>query len=195
MFSIIFQIQEEEKKELQNLDIKIFDSEFREVHGPIEIYFNSQKYGYLVELPFHLPMANELLLLWFRMFNKTALKLIEGNEYVAFKLPEVPYAWFEFINQGQSVLIRQVEATSRIPDSIITNPKPEFHSKWESYEIINKQQFIAEVITKTQDFVENIRTINAILLESKSINQLLDIHVNLLRATKNKGLLPENINI
>jgi hypothetical protein len=54
--------------------------------------------------------------------------LIENDDYVALKVPEIPYSWFEFINHGQSLLVRQVDDTVfvRTSDLLITQPISEW---------------------------------------------------------------------
>jgi len=189
MFIVNYQIPKRVKEVIKDIDVNTFDLQYHEIHGPIELHFNSKQYGILVDFSFDLPMADELLFCWFELLNGTVVKVLGSEKYVALKLPEIPYSWFEFINQGQSLLVRQVEDTVfvRIPDLIITQPISEFYSKWVKYEAINKQQFVEEVLIKTCGFLEEVFNINPKLLESQFIKHLLDIHKKAFRLAKSRG--------
>lgn len=190
MFEIKYQIPDRIRKALKDIDVNVFDLQYHEVHGPIELHFNGKQYGLLAEESYDLPMMDELLCYWFELLNKVTLKLLESEDYVALKVFEVPFSWFEFLNEGDNVLIRKVEDTVslRMPNDIITQPIPEFYSKWDRHEVINKRQYVEEVIKKTDDFLNDVHCINESLLESKFIRPLVYIHNKVVQSAKFMGV-------
>lgn len=70
-----------------------FDDMKQDIEGLIELNFNGNKYGLFFE---DCPFGQERLIRWFTDLLEIAKKIKEHN-YVAYRIPDSPNIWIEFI--------------------------------------------------------------------------------------------------
>ncbi len=140
MFEIKYRIVENVET-LLNITPEIFDKDFRDFAGQIELNFDGNKIGYVYEEEISEEMfkvgcfQDQWLLWWFTDLIK-AVKLLRLNNYLAFSVPECPN-WIKFIKSDNCIRVQELR---EIPNYTIANFKlasiPEMSTKPPVVEIL-----------------------------------------------------------
>jgi hypothetical protein len=157
--------------ELKQLSAQEFDDNYRDIEGIIELSFNGHTYGYFFE---DCPFGEERLVRWFKDLLTIVLKTQESN-YVAYKIPEHPSIWLEFIVKEDELLVSVVDDIKRdsIFDLFINQPYKEFkYADWSNISI-SKEVFKKEIVSQVEKLVHFIEVLNPQILKSNSIDELM----------------------
>ncbi|MCK4261366.1 MAG: hypothetical protein KAX49_20515 [Halanaerobiales bacterium] len=178
MFTIKYKIIDDIEK-LKKIDEKYFEHDLAgEIRGLILLDFNSNLVGFYDDsLPIHVAeIFEELLVLWFTLLNKVIHKLTE-SKYVALSLIENNSTWIEFRVDNTYLKVSMISMKfyeDNIP-LIITEPNKHIeYLEWKNIKI-TREEFVNEVISKTDLFIQFIEQINPSLLESFSIKELIKL--------------------
>ncbi len=179
MFKIKFKTLEDAKL-LKSISLEQFKHEYSyNIRGFLLLSFNDKTFGFLDEDE----SCNgddifaELLVTWFSFLNEVVRKLvIESHTYVAVKYVEDASTWFEFkVNERNLLTVSLIEVQPVLgPSSVIVyTPFDKYtYGNWRNVEIL-LDEFASEVIDKTKQFISAVKNINLILLESDSLQKLI----------------------
>lgn len=119
MFEINYRIVVEDTKELLSITSEIFDKDFEEFEGLIELNFDGSKIGYIFEGEISEDMLkvgcfqDEWLLSWFTRLIKSA-KLLQKNDYLILSEIECD-DWIEFTKIDNIIRVKELR---KIPSNI-----------------------------------------------------------------------------
>ncbi|MDS0526632.1 hypothetical protein NNC19_13150 [Clostridium sp. SHJSY1] len=174
MFLINYEILEEEKKRISNLNnIVEFESDVNTVMGQIELIFNNTKEGFVDK---DIPFSGEFLITWFKRLND-ALSQLKASSFVTIKIPDSDRIWFEFKLVNEEVLISKVRAEKEIhiEKFILNLPKSRSEIFW--CESISKDELYNTILCTTNNFMKDIWAINQLIVESKEFKELKDKYI------------------
>lgn len=161
---------------LKNISLDYFHSEMGgEITGYLLLDFSGSSVGFYDE-KMNLDMFEELLVSWFELLNRTAV-LLNQHDYVGLKVMENATDWIIFEKSGATLSVSYVEKSldSRIEDFTTVEKINEVDTcMWSGVEI-EEEQFRREIIRVTEQFIEQIRTLNPVLITSPSIKELLEV--------------------
>ncbi|AGF55468.1 hypothetical protein B0P06_000438 [Clostridium saccharoperbutylacetonicum] len=172
MFSIEYLILKEEIERVSNItNIKEFDTELNTIEGQISLSFNDEIEGFVDK---DIPYADELLFTWFKRLNKVLIYL-QTNEFVALSIPERDNVWFEFKRKENLLVINKVksEQQTSVYDFVTITPIKNIGVLWQ--EVIVMEEFYNKIINKTKKLLNDIKSYNAILVNSLEYKELKEI--------------------
>ncbi|UFJ40755.1 hypothetical protein LOK74_22635 [Brevibacillus humidisoli] len=162
--------------ELSQITLADFEGEYGNVlYGQFEINVNGKTYGlYDPDAPTPiLEFFEEEIIASFGLLNEVVISM-QHHKYIALNTIDAHFAWFEFIAEGEDLTVYHVQVEEdNISSFIVTEPLNCISiCYWQ--ETITKQEFIDEVLDKTDEFIRHIEKVNPALLRSKSIQGLLE---------------------
>lgn len=169
MFSINYLITDCEKDRLSRVQPHSPDTERIDVGGQIHLLFNSTEVGFIHnEVDFDLEPLTE----WFEMLSQVMLQLI-NSEYVTMWVPESADVWLEFFAVHKHITIRLVLVDKDMSVDRLVKKTPNIIKKTFWSEHILKMDFYNTVLTATKRYIEELVSINELLMECKDISDLV----------------------
>lgn len=172
MFQIKYRIIED-MKILKQWDGSTFDKE-GDLEGFFQLQFNDKNYGYYHDRELRDGETGfDLITHWFEMLIKVYLAL-ETSKYVALSDIESFNTWLEFKRISSQILeVSIIECDKNdIAEAIVTNHFDDYtYSDWKNIQI-TLEDFQEEILHKSNLYIDDIRSINSKLLESKRILNL-----------------------
>jgi len=173
MFKINYQIIENEE-DLQLLSSDELDA--YNLEGNIELEVNDKRYGYYKKEPL-LPGQEgfDLLMVWFDELLDILIKLEQQKNYVAFFVMDRYATWVEFrrLNiERVSISIIEYHAPCGTDLVITEEPKNTNPSFW-SNEVVSYKELRDEILTKTNQYLDELVTINNAFMDSKTFMRFM----------------------
>jgi hypothetical protein len=178
MFKIKYEIFKDDIEDLRVMDVMTFDGEYKQIYGLFTLTVG--EHDFIPYPPDNIPLSakriySELILTHFKHLNEL-VKLLDTHHYVALKYIENATTWLELKVEKDLIIISELEYEARTSlDSLLcTDGKLLRNAKYGSFEQITvlKKHFENEIKNKTQLFIEEISSINPVLLESKFFKQI-----------------------
>lgn len=178
MFKIKYEIFEDDVEELRVMDMLTFDKEYNQIYGSFTVTFGG--HDFIPYPPDHIPLSakrlySELILTYFELLNE-AVTLLVHHHYIAIKYIENNSTWLELRVEKDCIKVSELEC--EIGPSwnslICTEEKYFTDAKFGSFHDITilKEQFENEVKEKTQMFIEEIKCMNPMIVESKFFKRI-----------------------
>ena len=173
MFQINYVILDEEKKRLSMVkSIKDFEEEIDTIMGQMELIFNKQTFGFIVE---DLVDCDEFLLIWLELLNEVLIQL-HSSPFVTMISFDDDNLWFEFECVGDLLRVNHIRTEDARKEHITKNvtviPYKRKECLWS--EEISKEEFIREVLTVTDRFIKEVISINEIVVETREFRGIND---------------------
>ncbi|WP_078410778.1 hypothetical protein [Priestia abyssalis] len=178
MINIKYEIFEDDVEELRIIDVLTFDKEYHQIYGLFTLTVG--EHNFIPSPPDNIPLSakrsySELILTHFKLLNET-VSLLDTNGYVALKYIENDSQWLELKVEKDLIKVSELkyEIRTSLDSFICTEEKFLRGAKYGSFKEITvlKKQFENEVKKKTRLFLEEIKSINPVLLESKFFNRI-----------------------
>ncbi len=174
MFKIKYRIIAD-VEEMKKWDAKRFDVEGN-LEGFFEMEFNDNIYGYYHNNPLQKGEEGfELIIRWFELLLESYLLLQKGS-YIAISDIESYKSWIEFIKKGKKINVSIIENENKVGlDAIVTKSFKKYrYADW-SNEEISIEEFKNELIKKANSLIDDVRQINHLFIESKTILNLFSL--------------------
>lgn len=169
MFRVEYAILSNEKNRLKQVEkIALFEEQLDEIEGQIYIMCNKNEIGFVDE---SIPYEGEFLVTWLRRLNSGILHL-DSYGYFAMLIPDSADVWLEFKLMNKVVQVSEIETLKEYEDTIMTNFIENKKVFWS--ENIEKSELFKEVLEKTETFIQEVYSINKILVESRRIKRLIN---------------------
>ncbi|MCL2399484.1 MAG: hypothetical protein FWC91_07075 [Defluviitaleaceae bacterium] len=164
-------------KELKNISVSVFNEEWGDVEGFVEVVIGGDRMGYYHENPLRPnEKGGEWITWWLSLFLDCA-NMITKTNYVAFVEPET-IGWLEFILCNNIVIFSNaIEVGSESLPGLSVYEKPECFSYREPKDIeINLNDFLQEIYRAAESFLDELKSINPQLMESEVIKRILELY-------------------
>ncbi|MED4781958.1 hypothetical protein [Brevibacillus choshinensis] len=171
MFNIKFKIVDDNYEKYRNIDINEFDEVYGDIEGLFQLTFEGNQIGFYDD---DFPFGQEWIVNWLEHLLLIITKIRETG-YLAYRLPETRNLWLEFVIKEKTILVSLVEDVDRreLTNLFSLKPLQEFkYGNWSKVEI-PILGFKKEVISKTNEFLTQIKELNPEFLRSKTITQLI----------------------
>lgn len=169
MFRVEYAILSNEKKRLKQVEkITFFEEDLDEIEGQIYIACNENEIGFVDE---SIPYEGEFLVTWLWRLNSGILHL-DNNGYFAMLIPDSADVWLEFELMNKVVRVSKIKTVKRYKDTTMTKPIESTKIFWS--ENIVKIELIQEILKKTEAFIQEVYSINKLLVESTEIKRLIN---------------------
>lgn len=169
MFRVEYTILSNEKNRLKQVEkIALFEEQLDEIEGQIYIMFNKNEIGFVDE---SIPYEGEFLVTWLRLLNSVILHL-DSYEYFAMLIPDSADVWLEFKLINEVVQVSEIETLKEYEETTITKLIEDKKAFWS--ENIEKDELFQSVLEKTEAFIQEVYSINKILVESRGIKRLIN---------------------
>lgn len=171
MFRLEYAILDNEKNRLKQVKkLSVFEKELDEVEGQIYVRINENEIGFVDK---SIPYDGEYLIRWLYLLNTGIIQL--GNTgYFAMLVPDSADVWLEFKLMNKNICISKMQTTREYKGFTTKIPIESIKTFWA--EDIDKMELFQEVLKKTKEFIQEIYSINKILLKSKNMKRLIDIY-------------------
>lgn len=176
MFKLNYRIFEK-KSDLQNNDSNLLEEQ-SSIYGFILLKFNQNEIGYIVEedealspenIECEMYLYNDNLTWWFETLLEVS-NLLEKNSYVRFRLLEAADKWISFEKNNSNLIVIFFEYSDLGSDIVSLD---RVISKTVIYtEIIDFSDFQKEVIINTNEFIQEVASINQNLLNTNRLHNL-----------------------
>lgn len=171
MFKLEYAILTNEKERLKQVEnISLFEKELDEIEGQIHITFNGKEIGFVDET---IPYEGEYLVTWLYLLNIGIMHL-NNTGYFAMLVPDSADVWLEFKLMNKKVCISEMQTTREYKGFTTTSPIERIKTFWSDN--IDKMELFQEILQKTKVFIEEVYSINEILLESREMKRLINIY-------------------
>ena len=173
MFKINYQIIEIEE-ELQSLSIDELDG--YNLEGNIELEVNDKQFGYYKKGP--LAPGEEgwdLLMVWFEGLLDVVIKLEQKKIYVALRAMDTFATWIEFRRldfERVGISVIEFNCPNGTGVVITEEPKNTKPSDW-SNEVVSYKELRDEILTKTNQYLDELVTINSAFMDSKTFMRFM----------------------
>jgi hypothetical protein len=168
------------QNDLITANLSQIEQEHRNIYGEFNIVAGNQCYlPYPTEeqLGKNPELFSELLLTHFEQLNIVARTFEEQNSnYVAIRYIESPWVWLEFKRINDLVYVSEIYLSDGDIKQLISYEEHHFTGSRveEGFSIcITIAELLIEVNTKTNIFIEELKRLNPILIESSSIKNFL----------------------
>lgn len=169
MFKVEYAILSNEKRRLKHIEnIVLFEEQLDEIEGQIYIACNENEIGFVDE---SIPYEGEFLVTWLWRLNSGILHL-DSNRYFAMLIPDSADVWLEFELINKAVRVSKIQTVKEYKDTIMTKPIETTKFFWT--ENIDKIELFQEVLKKTEVFIQEVYSINKLLVESRKIKMLIN---------------------
>ncbi|OOM76560.1 hypothetical protein [Clostridium sp. BL-8] len=169
---IKFNILEDQIEELTHISKEEFD-EFGNVEGQFELIIGKIRFGYVDN---EIPFSNELLISWFKILNKVLLELMENSRYIAFYIPDA-LNWLEIMVEEDTFFVKELELVEKSVQFLITNKRcSNLFKESANVDVVKKEEFINCILKSTEEFINNILNINEQLMQSKTMQELIELY-------------------
>lgn len=169
MFRVEYAILSNEKNRLKQVEkIALFEEQLDEIEGQIYIMCNKNEIGFVDE---SIPYEGEFLVTWLRLLNSVILHL-DSYGYFAMLIPDSADVWLEFKLMNKLVQVSEIKTLKEYEDTTMTKFIENKKVSWS--EKIEKNELFQEVLEKTEAFIQEIYSINKILVESRRIKRLIN---------------------
>ena len=169
MFRLEYGILSNERKRLMQVgNLALFEKELDEVEGQIHITCNQNEIGFVDET---IPYEGEYLVTWLNALNKGILYL-ENNGYFAMLIPDSADVWLEFKLQREVVCISEVQVEKKYKEFTMLSPIESTKIFWSDR--IEKEELFQEILKKTDNFLQDVYSINQLLVDSKGMKKLIN---------------------
>lgn len=157
-----------------SFDLKQIENEGG-IKGFFQLVFNAEEYGYYHNRKLALDEQGfDIISTWFDNLLEVCL-LLDSSEYVALKDIESYNTWLEFIPKGDQISVSLMKSDSFSKDFIILQPlNNSTYPKWKNT-LISGKVFKLKLIQRTKDFIEELSTINKLLLQSQRVRNLFEL--------------------
>ncbi|WPC43374.1 hypothetical protein [Clostridium sp. JS66] len=192
MFEIKYRIVED-IKELLLLTPEVFDDDFNDFEGQIELNFNGNKIGYVFEGKISEEMfkvgcfQDEWVILWFTHLIQ-AVKLLRKNNYLIFSEIECS-DWIDLTKLGDSIKVRELRQIPYNIKNFKYGGTPAMSVTPLCAEIVlnTGETFTKDVEMETTDFVESFISYTEFEQEVKRksmmlLNEIRDVFPNLINS-------------
>ena len=170
MFKLEYAILFNEKKRLNKVEnLTLFEKELDEVEGQIHITCNKNEIGFVDET---IPYEGEYLVEWLQLLNTGILQL-EDKGYFVMLVPDSADVWLEFKLLNEMVCINEVQTEENYKEFIMTNNIEITKNFWSDK--IKKVEFFQEILKKTEAFIQEVYSINKLIVGSKRMKRLIKI--------------------
>lgn len=170
MFKLEYAVLFNEKKRLNKVEnLTLFEKELDEVEGQIHIICNKNEIGFVDET---IPYEGEYLVEWLRLLNTGILQL-EEKGYFAMLVPDSADVWLEFKLLNKMVCISEVQTEENYKGFIMTSPIESTKTFWS--DTIEKIELFQEILKKTEAFIQEVYSINKLIVGSKGMKRLIKI--------------------
>lgn len=145
----------------------------KEIEGLFIINLGENFYGfYDEEINDKVEFLKEPIIHWLNLLNEAA-QLLSMHSYIALHVIGHAFKWMEFIPRDDILNINMitVEPTIGQIPFVITKPFDAFKNEWNDK--VDKNNFISEVVYKSELFVQYISQINEKLLESAILSKFI----------------------
>lgn len=168
MFKINFRIVDD-FKELKDMDISLFDSEWQHITGFFQICFGDQKEGgYFHENALgNDEIGGELLDYWFACLLDTVSDLESITDYVAFKEIETINRWLEFRRVSDEVIINIAIDTGKCSQLLLVENNEKFIYVEPRDFKISFGELKNQIVETAQKFLDELRNLNPKLSNTK----------------------------
>lgn len=171
MLKLEYAILTNEKKRLKQVEnILLFEKELDEVEGQIHIICNENEIGFVDET---IPYEGEYLITWLYLLN-TGIMHLDNTGYFAMLVPDSADVWLEFKLMDKKVCISEIQTTKEYKGFTTTSPIESIKIFWSDN--IDKMELFQEVLQKTKAFIQEVYSINEILVESREMKRLINIY-------------------
>lgn len=183
MFRLEYAILSNEKKRLKKVEkIATFEEQLDEIEGQICITCNENVIGFVDE---SIPYEGEFLVTWLWRLNSGILNL-DSNGYFIMLVPDSSDVWLEFKLMNKVVKVSKIKTIKKYKDTTMTKPIESTKIFWSAN--IEKIELFQEILKKTEEFIQEVYSINKLLVESRVIKRLInifqmakdDVHINIL---------------
>lgn len=170
MFRVEYAILSNEKERLKQVEeITLFEEELDEIEGQIYIACNDNEIGFVDE---SIPYEGEFLVTWLWQLNSGILRL-DDNGYFAMLIPDSADVWLEFKSMNKVVRVSKIETVKQYKGTTMTKPIESTNIIWA--ENIVKIELVQEILKKTEAFIQEVYSINKLLVESTEIKRLINV--------------------
>jgi len=174
MFKIRTRIDDEE---LKNISLSVFNEEWGNVEGFIEVTIGEATMGYYHEGSLHPNVPGcEWITWWLSLFLDCA-DMITKTSYVAFSKPEEG-SWLEFVLRDDVVIFNNALEPEQNYLRGITQYKKNYHlSYWGPRDMeVGLNDFLKEIYRATESFLDELKSINPQLIESEVVKGILELY-------------------
>lgn len=169
MFRVEYAILSNEKNRLKQVEkIALFEEQLDEIEGQIYIMCNKNEIGFVDE---SISYEGEFLVTWLSLLNSVILHL-DSYGYLAMLRPDSADVWLEFKVMNEVVQVSKIKTLKEYEDFIMTKFIENKKVFWT--ENIEKSELFQEVLEKTEAFIQEVYSINKILVESREIKRLIN---------------------
>lgn len=184
MFEIKYKIVDDMER-LHNITVEKFDEDGSDIEGYFLLNFDGHFVGYFSEESLVLLCELELITFWFKIMFDT-IDLLDAHKYVVVPIFETCDQYIEFKQRDQLIKVSLVEYPHEGVDRpfYFTTPKKDFRYKEWKNVMIDRKEFVFEILNKARCYLNEIKSINSNLLRTKRFS-LLNERLNLLQ-TKHK---------
>jgi len=169
MFRLEYAILTNEKKRLKQANnLVVFEKELDEVEGQIHIVCNENEIGFVDKT---IPYEGEYLITWLYLFN-TAILHLNNTGYFAMLVPDSTDIWLEFKFVNKKVCVSEMQTFGEYVGYTTAIPLKNVKIIWT--DIIDKIELFQEILQTTKVFIQEVYSINKILVESREMIRLID---------------------
>lgn len=176
MFEIKYEIFEDDILEFRTMDLQTFNKDYNQIYGCFTIIINGIEYLSYPSPDMRLEtkrIYSELILTHFDLLIELYYQL-QKNDYTAIKYIENSWTWLEFIQEGNELVISQLNFEIYEGPYLRTDRDLFIHAIKE--EIINERihrgDFEKELISKSKDFINTIKELNKNILAAHCFNNI-----------------------
>lgn len=169
MFFFEYEIFDEEKERLKKIKSdREFELDFNNIVGQIQLQINDKTIGFVDK---EIPYDGELILTWLKHLNSIIVQLDSSN-YVAMTIPDSANVWIEFEEMDGILQVTKMQAIKEANDQqvIVNTPKKRDLIFWSEY--LPRIVFFDVILESTNKFIQDIASINKILLNTRAFKEL-----------------------
>lgn len=176
MFEIKYEIFDDDILELRAIDLQTFNKEYNQIFGCFTIIVNGIEYLSYPSPEMRLEtkrIYSELILTHFDFLIDVYYQL-QKNNYAALKYIENHCTWLEFIQEGNELVVSQLNL--EIHEGPLIRTDRELFINAIKEEIINETiqwgDFEKELISKTKEFIKTLQELNKKIITSNCFTKI-----------------------
>ncbi|RAV23381.1 hypothetical protein [Paenibacillus contaminans] len=177
MFEIKYEIFEDDVDEFRLIDLKTFNKEYNQIYGCFTIIVYGIEYLPYPSSEMRLEtkrVYSELILTHFNFLIDVYYQL-QKNCYAALKYIENSWTWLEFIQEGNELVVSQLNLELKDGPIIRTDRELFINARREEiiYEKIFWGDFEKELITKSKELIKTMQELNENILSSNCFSKII----------------------